>query len=213
VPGQTPNLQLPYPTAGDTVDVPRDIKALADKVDPLGVVAVGSIVMWMAAAAPAGWLLMQGQTNLSAATYPGLAAIFGQSGGNIVMPDMRGRFPVGGGAGGGDNYAVGVKGGANPVAITTGNMPTHNHTGFSDFADRSLVHAHRPPNGAYPFAYATQTASAAAGNQYAAVGYFEGTTALDAAPDHKHAIANSGLGLPLDARPPYLAVNFIVRAG
>jgi len=31
--GRTPNLQLPYPIPDDDVDVPRDIKALADKLD------------------------------------------------------------------------------------------------------------------------------------------------------------------------------------
>jgi len=31
----TPNLALPYPVGSDTADVPRDIKALADKLDPL----------------------------------------------------------------------------------------------------------------------------------------------------------------------------------
>lgn len=32
--GLTPNLALPYPLPGDTVDVPRDIQALATKLDP-----------------------------------------------------------------------------------------------------------------------------------------------------------------------------------
>ena len=33
--GSTPILHLPYPIPDDTVDVPRDIKALADRLDPL----------------------------------------------------------------------------------------------------------------------------------------------------------------------------------
>jgi hypothetical protein len=37
----TPNLALPYPTAADTADVPRDIKALADRLD---IVASGAVV-------------------------------------------------------------------------------------------------------------------------------------------------------------------------
>ena len=32
--GSTPKLQLPYPTPDDTVDVPRDVRALADALDP-----------------------------------------------------------------------------------------------------------------------------------------------------------------------------------
>lgn len=38
MPGATPNLALPYPVAADTADVPRDIKALADKLDLSGAV-------------------------------------------------------------------------------------------------------------------------------------------------------------------------------
>lgn len=33
--GQTVNYQIPYPELTDTVDVPRDFKAMADKVDTL----------------------------------------------------------------------------------------------------------------------------------------------------------------------------------
>ena len=33
MPGSTPRLILPYPVPDDTVDVPRDVKALADKLD------------------------------------------------------------------------------------------------------------------------------------------------------------------------------------
>jgi hypothetical protein len=33
MPGTTPVLALPYPTPDDNVDVPRDVKALADKLD------------------------------------------------------------------------------------------------------------------------------------------------------------------------------------
>jgi len=38
--GTTPVLALPYPTPDDNVDVPRDIKALADKLDPMNSLAV-----------------------------------------------------------------------------------------------------------------------------------------------------------------------------
>jgi len=36
MPGATTKLALPYPLAADSVDVPRDIKALADKLEPTG---------------------------------------------------------------------------------------------------------------------------------------------------------------------------------
>src|SRR4051812_35223478 len=51
----TPILGLPYPTDDDLAQVPRDIKALADAIDPLGVLPVGALCMWPTAAAPTGW--------------------------------------------------------------------------------------------------------------------------------------------------------------
>jgi hypothetical protein len=39
MPGSTPNLNLPYPIPGDTVDVPRDVQALAAALDPIVVTA------------------------------------------------------------------------------------------------------------------------------------------------------------------------------
>ena len=94
MPGTTANLQLPYPTPDDTVDVPRDVKALADKIDPLGVVPIGSFMMWPTGVAPLNWLLMQGQ-QIDAAMYPALANVLGSSAGKITIPDMRDVFPVG----------------------------------------------------------------------------------------------------------------------
>jgi hypothetical protein len=40
----TPKLALPYPVPADTADIPRDIKALAEKLDPL-VATVGQVGM------------------------------------------------------------------------------------------------------------------------------------------------------------------------
>lgn len=48
MPGTTPRLALPYPVPDDTVDVPRDVKALADKIDTLpevGIAPYGALVL------------------------------------------------------------------------------------------------------------------------------------------------------------------------
>lgn len=85
---------------------------------------VGAISMFAGVAAPAGWLLCQGQL-VSYATYPQLAAVFGVAGGSWNLPDLRQRVPVGSGAG----YALLGSGGSatDSVTITQANLPEHTH--------------------------------------------------------------------------------------
>src|SRR5262245_50377504 len=56
----TPNMSLPYPIPDDTVDVPRDIKALADKLD----------VVTKPKARVAGTFTMEGGTANGGSYYP-----------------------------------------------------------------------------------------------------------------------------------------------
>jgi microcystin-dependent protein len=248
----TPILQLPYPESQDSADVPRDIKALADKLDPLGTVPVGSMMIWPAASAPAGvtaegnplWLLMLGQVVL-AASYPGLVPVLGAAGGNITIPDMRDMFPQGAGA-----AALLTTGGASSVALADAQMPghTHNVNGSTGPSDRSLAHGH---NGytSYGAEHNHVAYGAGAGgrlmhnqnwsqggvgfqpyigggatwlyyiDQVAAAGGHSHTTVTTdgAAPDHLHGFGvvsgAAGGGAAHENRPPFRAVNFIIRAG
>lgn len=227
--------QLPYPDPGDTVDVPRDVKALAEKLDPLGYAPIGSILMWPAAAAPAGWLLMQGQTNLPAATYPVLAGLLGQTGGMLKMPDMRDRFALGAGA-----EALAAIGGQRNTQLLAhihneANAGSHSHGGFSGFSDRSLAHQHSPAPG-YFFVYSASngisqqilpsggvTGQAVPAHPVGSADISGGSTgdftsgidhrhAITADGDHSHVIASNGMAAP-DNRPPFVAVNYMIRAG
>ncbi len=245
--GTTPTLHLPFPSPDDTVDVPRDIEALANAIDPLGTVPVGCIMMWATAVAPGGWLLCQGQ-QVAAATYPGLAALFGQAAGQVTLPDYRDTFPVGAGP----TMALGSAGGASTVALATGQLPAHNHGvndpthvhatdaqgghshgGATGARDRSQAHGH--PISTYTIYNATGgqlvqwTQAANLVGMYRAAGI--PTDAVDPA-DHLHGISYDGVhGHNIDARatgitiqnaggggahenrPPYRALNFIIRAG
>lgn len=71
-----------------------------------GSVPAGVICMWSGSSAeiPAGWVLCDGSNN---------------------TPDLRGRFVVGAGGA----YDVGDTGGADSVALTTAQMPSHSHGG------------------------------------------------------------------------------------
>lgn len=118
----TATLQLPYPVSTDTANVPRDVKALADALDAASIAPAGAIQMWPGNTAPTGWFLCTGQ-NVPAASNPKLAALFGSSGGNVPLPDLRGRFLVGASS----TRPLRTPGGVATVALTAAQMPAHDH--------------------------------------------------------------------------------------
>lgn len=217
MPGQTPTLQLPYPLPDDTVDVPRDVKALADALDPLGTVPVGAFMLWPTAIAPLNWLLMVGQ-QVDAALYPKLATLLGQSGGLVTIPDMRDFFPVGAGA-----SPLGATGGAASVKLTGAQSGErgHNHSGLTGARDRAQVHSHTGGTQAVFMGSGGENLigylMTAQGSPYGVKNQAAGLTADNAdVPDHLHTIAMQA-ARDADAahenRPPFRAVNFIMRAG
>jgi hypothetical protein len=95
-------------------------------------VPIGSMLMWMAATAPRGWLFCHGQT-ITAAEYPELAKVFP----GLKLPDMRGAYPRGAGLSSNGVWgdAANTVGGfqedstARPkTAFTTDNPGNHTHT-------------------------------------------------------------------------------------
>lgn len=57
---------------------------------------VGTVVAYAGVTAPAGWLLCDG-TSYKKSLYPALAAVLGATGESFSVPDLRGRFLMGGG--------------------------------------------------------------------------------------------------------------------
>ena len=97
----------------------------------------GDMEMTLAQDAPAGWILAQGQTLANAATtYPALwenASWGWRVGSSLVLPDLRGRVPIGHGQGTGlSNRTIGQKGGAEKVQLAQSETPLkkHMHGGF-----------------------------------------------------------------------------------
>jgi len=119
---QTPTLGLPYPGENDTADVPRDLSALALAIDPLAIGPPGVIMMWPTVVPPPGWALCNG-AQVDAVQNPKLAALLGQAGGTVALPDLRDRFP----AGAGNTYGALQQGGADSVALDANTLPAHNH--------------------------------------------------------------------------------------
>lgn len=134
------------------------IAALQAKVDALESTVLarltrrptGTIEPTFAAIAPAGTLLLQGQT-LNRADYPALwkwaqdhgavtAQAFGPGNGSttFTLPDMRGRVFAGAGALGVDTYALGQNFGVARHALVTAELAAHAHTAGTG----STTHGH-----------------------------------------------------------------------
>jgi microcystin-dependent protein len=93
-------------------------------------------------AAPAGYLLCQGQ-SLSTTTFANLfAAIgynYGGSGASFNVPNLQNRVPVG--VGSGTFGSLNATGGAETVALTTANMAAHTHSGTTAAETQEHVHS------------------------------------------------------------------------
>ncbi|MBY0473936.1 MAG: tail fiber protein [Nitrosomonas sp.] len=94
--------------------------------------------------APQGWYQCDGQT-LPISQYQALFSLLGATyGGNgtttFALPDMRGRVPVHKGQHpGGSMFDMGQVSGAESMALTVNNMPTHSHLATATSTSTSAV--------------------------------------------------------------------------
>jgi microcystin-dependent protein len=94
---------------------------------------VGSLQAYAGASAPTGWLLCDG-TSYSTTVYPELFNVLGYTYGgdppsNFLVPDLRGRVPMGAGTGTGlTARSLGATVGTETHTLTTAQMPSHTHT-------------------------------------------------------------------------------------
>ena len=153
--------------------------------------------------APVGWALCNGQ-QLSISTYTALFSLLGTTYGgngtsNFNLPDLQGRVPLNVGNGASlPQYVWGQKGGSATAALTTANLPSHNHlvNVSTNNADQtspggSILAASNPGGrNAVPTPTYTQTAANAT-----------------LAPT---AIQPVGSSTPFSVEPPYLAIYFII---
>jgi microcystin-dependent protein len=240
MPAQTPNLHIPYPVPDDSVDVPRDMQAMANAIDPVAAntVPAGSIVMFPGAVAPTGWKIMGPNALVDAASNPVLASIYGQTGGIVTLPNMQDYFPTGAGT-----VPLGQTAGANSVALTGGQMPAHQHAvSFqSAGADRSIdhlhsfttnldgAHQHWIPQAAGPAGNVLWSSLQQIGSNMINIYYGQATSldgahqhsgatnAADRSLDHTHGVGGlttaAGSGTAHENRPLSRALNFIIKLG
>ncbi len=97
----------------------------------IGVAPVGSIMIWAGSTAPSGWLLCDG-TAYSTTTYAALYAVigtaYGSGSGTFLVPNLKGKIPVGLDASHTQFDTRGETGGEKTHTITTAEMPAHTHS-------------------------------------------------------------------------------------
>jgi len=146
------------------------------------VIPVGTIVPYIGSTAPDGWLLCNGQT-FNGDHYPDLKEILN----GTTLPRLQGRFIVGAGTTLDDIvYKLGDKGGEAKHTLTIDEMPRHNHGNES-------------------FVYLLKSN----GN----CTYKEGNDS-QGEPNllNKGEILPAGNDEPHENRPPYYALNYIIKA-
>lgn len=168
---------------------------------------IGIVKLFAGNFAPRNWQLCQGQT-LAISQYTALFSILGTTyGGNgtttFMLPDLRGRVPVGAGTGLGlSPISIGQIGGNENASILLNNMPSHNHT-VTGSVQVTITKNNANvgnPTGAY-------LAVTTPNNSYNATA--NGTSTL-AGVTSTLATGLTGQGLPLPIREPYLGMNYII---
>lgn len=145
------------------------------------VIPVGTVVPYAGKQLPQGWLWCDGST-FDEDDYPDLHDVLGSS----TLPNLKNRFIVGAG----DTYNLNARGGANSVTLTIDQMPSHNHNPESSY-NRLLMH-----DGHYTKGDNT-----------------DATDSSGSEPNLRYskAIVSKGGGKSHENRPPYHALNYIIK--
>lgn len=131
-------LTRPEAYEGTLSDIQRctlDAHSLLDYSTPIvGGAVVGEIVPHTLASLPSNWLACDGATHLRV-DWPDLYAVLHSAyildADHFKTPDLRGRSPLGSGAGSGlTSRAVGDSGGEENHALSVGELASHNHVYF-----------------------------------------------------------------------------------
>jgi microcystin-dependent protein len=160
---------------------------------------VGSIKAWPAVAAPASWMLCDGSA-ISRSLYSALFAVIGTTYGagdgstTFALPDLRGRFLLGTGLGGGlTNRALAATGGEEAHQLTTAELASHAHI--------QNPHSHT-------FGYTGPVAYAAGGGSiYTLVLGGSNTSTTNTTATNQ----NTGGDGAHNTMPPFLVVTYIIK--
>jgi microcystin-dependent protein len=158
---------------------------------------------------PKYWSFCSGQTiaiSSNQALFSLIGTIYGGNGTtNFMLPDLRGRVPVGTGTGTNlPTVSLGQSSGTPTVTLTQNQLPTHSHSATASVkpqAGTGRVTLGCDPTNAFmgqtPSGTAIYTATATDN-------VFMGSNAVSIQID------NSGNGMPFSIMQPYLGMNYII---
>ena len=162
---------------------------------------VGEIRLFAGTFAPINWALCDG-SSLSIGDYQVLYSLIGVTYGGdgkstFNVPDMRGRVPVGLGTLPSGTVALGQTGGQDMIALTQGNLPSHNHPVTASSVQASL----KAPSPDVAFGTLSEPQ-----RMYIDTSKVTGTPA----PFSNKVIGDTGLNAPYAATMPQMALNYII---
>lgn len=202
----------------------------------------GAMVMFASSTPPSGWFLCDGSAvsrteNSSLFALLGTQFGIGDGANTFNLPDLRGRFPLGmddpgaGTAGAANVVAnaaadtMGGTSGSEKVTLTSAEMPSHSHSGSAG----SSSHSHSASSGSggsHSHSYTNSNVNGtvqSGSNATVKAGNFAGTTTANGAhshsvsvgsDSHSHSVSvgSAGSGDAHDNMPPFMAVNYIIKA-
>ena len=182
---------------------------------------LGQVMVFAGFFIPKKWSSCAGQLlqiSQNQAFYAVMGTTYGGDGRtNFGLPDLRGRTPVGEGQGSGlSDIRLGQRGGIESFNLTTSQLPAHTHTGIfstgsgygtvspSAFAGRGSLT--NDPTGRFPAKTATGT------DIYADTFDTQmGSSSMDiTVSDIKIQILDTGAGVPVFCRSPFLGMYWII---
>lgn len=167
-------------------------------------VPAGGLTMWPTSSAPSGWLLCNGAT-VSRTTYATLFGVIGTTFGagdgstTFTLPDYRSRMPIGASG----SYALASTGGSADAVVVS-----HTHTATSTSAVTDPGHTHSgvaSPNS--PFINWVGTGGASLNTNTSTNSATTGITVATTTTNSTTGVSGTNANLP-----PYLAINFIIKA-
>jgi microcystin-dependent protein len=163
---------------------------------------------------PSGWLLCDGRSlvrDMYPALFNAVGTSYGGDGTNFNLPDLRGRSPIGAGAGVGLTARnLGERIGAETHSLTVDEMPSHTHS--------QQPHTHDDSGHSHGIATEQPIADSAigrgAGYALAGIERDRSTTASARASIQSATAVNgtTGGGRPHSNMPPSIAVNYIIKS-
>jgi|GEM_PF-1925326 len=182
---------------------------------------VGSIMIWAGSTAPTGWLLCDG-TAYTIAAYPTLYAVIGTTYGTgigFMVPNLKGRIPVGLNSADASFDARGETGGEKTHTLTSAEMAGHTHSVPASSSTTTSTNGSHQHKRTCNYGSGIGSSSSSDYVLYNSDGSSTGNmNIVDAAGDHSHTVTiaasttgSTGSGTAFTNVQPYIVLNYIIK--